>query len=519
MRLGVALALIAFLRLPAFRWQIISDDEAIYHSMAQLVRQGGVLYHDAVDHKPPGLVYFYATVEKFFGFGSPGAQGINAVHASGVLLALFTGVGLFLVSRRLIRRDLAWIPPALYGIVTTTKCAYDGLAVNGELLMNLPAIFGVLAVIRASSSKGFQRYALDFSAGALVSLAGLVKWQALITGLAFPFLADAFAGSDPARENSRLSSAWGLASEWNVLFLRAIFWLLGLFVPLFLISAYFYRVGIFEDAWRWGALFNLTYIADGTNPAWVMRRFLIQFGAVVLPSILFYVAGLQGIFGRVRHDGWRSAGLVIWALLALFAVSVGGRFFGHYFLQAELPLSILAAEPMYRMLSRAPGWTATAIGVPLAFFFILSLSPGLTHALFDPGEPDWAQIGRKIAAESLPTDQLFVWGNAPPLYYFSHRRMGTRFSFCNYLTGLSPATPSEYGNASASRHSVSWAWPLLLDDLDKRRPELILDTAAAGWKGYGKYQLSRYPQFASYVVSHYRLVSRIDGAVLYRRID
>lgn len=497
-RLGIALFLIAILRIPAFRWQVISDDEAIYHSMARLISQGGIVYRDAVDHKPPGLVYFYSVVERFSTSGFPGFHAIDSVHFAGMLLALLTGVGLYQVSLRLIRRDLAWIPPALYGIVTATKCAYDGLAVNGELLMNLPTVFGVLFLVRACRAQGIMRCILDFCAGALIGIAGLVKWQALITGVAFPVLA--------------------LESGRGTLTVRALFWLLGVCTPILLVSGYFYRVGALPEAWYWGLLFNFKYIKDGTDPAWALHRFLIQLGAVILPSFIFYGAALKGGVEAVRRRDWRFAGLIAWAGVSVLAVCVGGRFFGHYFLQAELPLSLLAAEPVHQLFRRAPRRTLAAIGVPAAFFFFLSLSPRSTRALFDRGAPDWARIGGEIAARSSPRDLLFVWGNVPPLYFFSHRRMGTRFSFCNYLTGLSPATRSEYDQGPA-RAPVGRAWLLLLADLDQRRPELFLDTSAAGWKGYGRYPLSRYPRFASYIVSHYRLDSRIDGAILYRRID
>jgi hypothetical protein len=45
-----------------------------------------------------------------------------------------------------------------------------------------------------------------------------------------------------------------------------------------------------------------------------------------------------------------------------------------------------------------------------------------------------------------------------------------------------------------------------------------VDAAAAGWDGYGKYPLSRYPRLRAYVDQHYRPVEVRAGVVLYRRL-
>ena len=59
---------------------------------------------------------------------------------------------------------------------------------------------------------------------------------------------------------------------------------------------------------------------------------------------------------------------------------------------------------------------------------------------------------------------------------------------------------------------------MLFDDLERRRPALFVDAAAAGWDGYGKYPLARYPRLRAYVDQHYRPVEVRAGVVLYRRL-
>jgi hypothetical protein len=112
-----------------------------------------------------------------------------------------------------------------------------------------------------------------------------------------------------------------------------------------------------------------------------------------------------------------------------------------------------------------------------------------------------------------------VWGNSPQLYVLARRAMGARFSFCNYMTWESPGTPTETGAADADRNVLAESWIMLFDDLERRRPWLLVDAAAAGWDGYDKFPLARYPRLAAYVARHYARADVVDGVVIYRRSD
>ena len=59
---------------------------------------------------------------------------------------------------------------------------------------------------------------------------------------------------------------------------------------------------------------------------------------------------------------------------------------------------------------------------------------------------------------------------------------------------------------------------MMFADLDRRRPALFVDAAAAGWDGYDKFPLSRYPRLRAYVDRYYRPVETRAGVVLYRRL-
>jgi hypothetical protein len=495
--LGLACLVCLATRAPTLRYGVISDDEAIYDAMSRSVAAGGTMYRDTVDHKPPGLVYTYAAARSLVG-----ERAMDGVHLYGILAAILTCLALSGIARKILDERAAVWPPLLYALVTATKQPVDALAVNGELLMNLPSALAVWAVLAAATEKSARRVLFDVAAGALVTVAALYKYQAAVVGLAFPLLL--------VGERAPKMIARGLS------------WALGAMVPLALVLLFFRSRGALDDAIGWGLGFNRHYLAEGAGLAWAMKRLGQQLAGVVLPGALIYYAGLLGLTQLLRRRaiGVESARpfLVGWTLLAIACVGLGGRFFGHYFLQLELPLSLLAAAGLARLYARRRAVAIALLALPTLAFTLVAASPARASRIFE--EHDYSAIGDAIRARTSPSDTIWVWGNAPQIYFSSQRTPGVRFTFCNYLTGLSPATPSEYDPKSDPRAAaVPGGWKMVIDDLDRRRPSLIADTAAADLKSYGKFPVAAYPTFAAYLAAHYRRDGEVQGVVLYRRID
>ena len=211
---------------------------------------------------------------------------------------------------------------------------------------------------------------------------------------------------------------------------------------------------------------------------------------------------------------------LLWLLTSVIAVCAGGRFFGHYFHLVLPPLCLLAAAPFVRLWQRsraARRWLAALCAVPALAFFLLATVARPLAARLDHAIPPYAPVAERIAALAPPRARVFVWGNSPQLYVLSRRPMGARFSFCNYMTGESPGTPTETGERDAARNALTSAWDMLFRDLELRRPLLFVDAAAAGWDGYDKFPVDRYPELARYRAEHYRPVEAEQGVVIYVR--
>jgi hypothetical protein len=501
-----ALGACLLLHAVAFGYGVISDDEAIYAAMAREVMAGGVMYRDVVDHKPPGIVMTYACA--FSAVGDAYGRGMTAVHVLGLVVATATSLVLWAIGRRVLDAKAAAVAPLLYAVSSVAKVPYDGLAVNGELLMNLPTALAVLAALEGVRAPTWiRRTAYDLAAGMMAGCAVLYKYQAGLVLLALAAL---------ALERPRTAAA------------RLVAWGAGFIVPLAGFVLYFRSHDALAAAEFWGLEFNRHYLAERPPLLWSLERLMGQIGGVVLPALVLYAAGIGTTVRVLRRDSLVARDLpdhpmfvAMWVLLSLCAVGLGGRLFGHYFLQAELPLALAAAGPASRFLERSPRLFALLVAGPAVFFACGSLLP-----LRDPGawldspHADYEAIGGAIRRVSRPDDSIWVWGNVPQLYFTSRRRAGVRFTFCNYLTGLSPATPSEYdASVDPGKNAVPEAMRLALQDLDERRPRWIVDTAAAGLKSYAKFPIARYPALAVYLSTHYLRDGEAAGVPLYRRID
>src|SRR5690349_25047888 len=99
-RYRVPLILLAFaiftaiVRLPTFFEPPWHTDEGIFQAVAQKVANGGDLYADAWESKPPLFLYIYVATLKLFG------PGVLALRVLSAIAALLTEVAAFGIARR-----------------------------------------------------------------------------------------------------------------------------------------------------------------------------------------------------------------------------------------------------------------------------------------------------------------------------------------------------------------------------------------------------------------------------------
>jgi hypothetical protein len=510
-------------RLPTFGRALLSDDEAIYATTADAMVRGDLLYRDVVDHKPPLIYHVYQA-----GFAALGRYNTHAAHALVILSVLLTAGFLFAMKWGAGGADAKGASLATAGLFllfSTTWHDYDALAANCELFLLLPQTVAAWLLLRDLRRPSRGPLAIHLVVGVLIGTSALFKYQGLT-----------FLGASLG-----ILIWWSMVgrASWSRAAAMSLCHAAGALVPATLYLAWCAAAGNAAAALYWFK-FNFSYVGAGLTGLQAVARGLFRTGLIggvaLVPYALGLTAALATAAGMVRVLRSRRHGVeatdahapppsavlgLLWLATSAIAVATGGRFFGHYFHLILAPLCLLAAPASCRLWSKGRSYRvglALLCALPTLFFFALATVGRPLAAALDEGEPPYADVAARIASLTGVDERIFVWGNSPQLYILARRPMGTRFSFCNYMTGESPGTPTETGQWNADANQWPVAWDMLFADLERRRPALFVDAAAAGWDGYDKYPLARYPRLRVYVDHHYRPLEVRAGVILYRRL-
>jgi hypothetical protein len=341
----------------------------------------------------------------------------------------------------------------------------DSQAATFEVFMLLPM---TAAVIAAGRNKTVQ-------AGLLLALACLCKQTALTAVIPIAYLA--FRGQ-------------GIAG------LRRL--TVGLVAPI-LFAALLFGPGPFL---LWTVTGNGGYLS-GLGSLWDA---LVR-GVGMTSALIGIEIGLVGLCLYAARRRLGSIELWLWLLSGAVAVTAGFRFFGHYYLQLLPPAALLATPALLAIGRRAQALAAGVVVLPALICSGLGFIP-----TGDAATIPYRQLADRVRAETGRDDIVFVWGDLPELYWASGRQPATRFVHTGFLTGNSGGRPDGSGTAA---DALPGAWELLAADLQRRAPDMIVDTSTGDIRQQQYYPMSATPLWPL-VQSRYRLVSTFDGVRFYR---
>jgi hypothetical protein len=493
-RFAVLIFLLALVtRLPALNDRFYSNDEATYSALAARLDAGGSMYVDAVDHKPPAIAALYAAV-----FAVAGRYDIVAVRLVLIVVVGLTGLVVGAVAVRLTGDPRARVAGVLYVLASATGFADNVQPANTELFLNLPIAGAALAVaiavagpdaasdVRPAPNPAWIAFRFALAAGALTGLAALFKYQAGLAGVAWALACVAGRARWPIKAVRLAGLALGFAAVGGTVL--GLYWWRGHF-----------------DAWLfWGWRYNFSYIESMP----LSRQAARGLGRTVMIAAMW--SPLVLLASRRSN---KPTLLVVWLIAMAVAVTMGGRYFGNYYLMLLPALAVAAAlAPVPRQVLVATATLAAVSLVGTEFWF--SLRPDLRGL-----DDTYRTIGGWVRAHSDASDRLFVWGDSAQIYVYSGRVMATRFAFANYHTGKIWGTGADEPSAPARTDLVvPRAWDELAADFRRAPPDLVVDAAAAGLHGFGGHALTRYPGLASLVRASYAPIGVVDGACIYRRV-
>ena len=486
----IALSLaVILLRVPGFLFGVLNIDETDFFIIGRRVWEGAIPYVDIVDIKPP-LAYLAYLPAGIGGFSLVPMQliGVGWLLATCLVLRraaqLWTG-----------REDVGWA--AAIAALIASSC--DLPAINTESLFNLPIAGALLFFIRAER-EGRRRD--DLISGVLISIATMFKHQAGIVLLSITCVLVASALRS-ARGLSRLCWVW-----------------IGFLMPWLAVVAFYWRIGHLRELYEWNVERNFMYLGQGSGSPWPRLAVALAVSVVGAAPLIWLLAAKESF---KKPDPIRLS-LVLSLWLTWIPVSLGGRFYGHYFLQFAPPLALLAAPSLaalyeHRRLLRTPVrvvlWAALLL--PLLGHWAAPFVLGAMRR-FPGQDAKTRELARWIAANTSNDARLFIWGHYSPIYFLSKRLPGTRYVTTSvHMGNFDPHHLPPDFDARAHRSERDVAATLV--DLETKRPDFVIDTAPADIHDWSKVPLSAFPEILQYVQTHYAVVAHPAGAAVYQRLS
>ena len=477
------------LRAPYASVSFFNVDEALIAVMANTLLDGGVLYRDVWEHQAPLSYFIYSLVFILFG-----KNNMTAIHLFGIGWIIATALMIYKLADEFYGNKVkpGFLAALFYVIVISTYESWDVLAINTEILLVLPitaAVFFLLRGEKVSNPWFFIFSGMLCALGAMAKQTGGIVLPAMLLYLIVVQLLQR--GKVPWRETIKrcLQVVFGFSLVIGVFI--AYFWVHNALKDFFYLTV--------KHPFEYSALIDLDYFK---------YRLKVRTLDIVIPNFLLWgtafftagyivIRGLKKFMVRAIPQEWNITDraellLVLWLFASLLGISMSGRFFGHYYIQAFPVLSLLAAygvlilsdkllaKVLPSSLTKGVIWTVVLVGICMPVFkyqkknitrFIINKeNPQLEY---DQLELSFNPVSDYIRKHTTSNDNIFVWGFCPQIYVLADRKPASRFIFCNFLTGRMTESPRHFEfDAETTDQITPGSWEMLRDDLSRAKPRV-----------------------------------------------
>jgi hypothetical protein len=423
--------------------------------MGRVLADGGKMYVDTIEFKPPGMFVIWQVVHQLVGTGPQVVVWVN------ILVTTLTMFGVYLAASVRPWGRISGIWAGIFWALTSGDMMLQANQPCNEVFMNMFMIWGVAMWLRADSAQKSQWYYA--AAGLLLGLVTLIK-PALSTVILMVLAWVLAEGLNPAALKRR-----ALVMRW-VLFPIVTLWTLMVF--------YFVWQGRANELYNCLVRYGVFYASNGTQTipnanSSIWTNILHGLGIDLIPDYLYFVTPLmlltilgvcKGLSGSQRSSTLILAGCL---LGTFFAVSIPGKFYPHYY-QLYLPvLAVGSGWGVVACTNTLKRWGAGWVIGGIAIIGVL----GQVIPDCQKSGPTWSRIkygdyfiefercGRAVNELLKPDECFYIWCVDPSVYYYSDRRPASGIFWADRLL---------YGP------SKTWATQKVIADLEKTQPPLIL---------------------------------------------
>jgi hypothetical protein len=439
---------------------------------------GELAYRDFWDHKPPGITLFHAIPIRMFGYS------ILAVRLHEVFwLAISATVFVFLC-----RAHLSVGPTIIAALFYTLFVSTKLIIRSGGLTEESALAFYALSYLFALRKRGSLKLNF-FLAGLFLGLAAQFR-QPFGLSIVFVVLCLLWQGRGSAAPFKKRLAALPILA-------------VGAILPEGVSSAYFLLNGIWPEYIEASYLFNFLYMGGGPDAMGLTDGFqkhwaMLQATGPYLLSPALVLPLLPWLPVRLRRVGVL---MIVAFLCDSVAISLGGRYYEHYYVQAAISSSFLLGltfQAIYEglrpkmvrgIVSGLPGplCRSSALRAVLAVLcacvgglalricvvstrdaveqYVRQYKAGLENKEHPTGELRTERaLGEAIKMITKPDERILLLGASPTSVYFASQR----FAGARYYH-LSPFFRKAFAQSMCERHRQRF-----LSDLRERRPVLII---------------------------------------------
>jgi hypothetical protein len=588
-----ALVVVAIL-LRIFYGGYLFEDDGLWFTAGEELLRGKALYSEIYFDKPPALPLLYALLFKLFG------AHILTIRLFAAVYSLAVAFVLYLFGTLLYDKRAGLLAASLFVVGSTTYTTGQFQGFNTDSMMTLPYTLGVYWFVRWRMDGQLTKTKSAWFALASGIATGLALQTnpkaifALVFFILCAFLLSRIQNNQLQAVNhqaqilqpatnpkskiqnpkfERLSTAYCL--------LLTIFGLVVGAAPFWIyIAATRSWTAYWFSVWDWGARYAGYYSWD-VSLATALEQSLGYFllNSIFLIGLLFVLITTIRIFWKKGRRGaqlalvadstvpmfFRSdAVLLLWLITSYAGMSVGGRFFGHYFMQILPALCLLAARGVPGFVAalntedKEMGRQRKIVLALLTVGFLVTLvryhtrtvilvadwlrgaksemtetwfyervqredqkaAAVVTEALkhmegIEPSGSSEARLREPINGQKRDrTDYLFVWGYRPEIYYWTRLAPASPYLSSQLLTGV-PADVNYFGDnfAVVLDEKITAAHRAqLLKELQEKRPKFIIDELAAYNSALA---MESYPELKDFLYD-YKLMETEVKVFIYR---
>lgn len=431
-------------------WRV---DLFFYIQGAKTMLDGGILYRDFMEVKPPGIFFLYYSLMRAFGYENILFLIKLLAIASQTLSAFF----FFKVLESMFDRERG-----IYGgiiFILASSINFEFWPCNVMLLYLLPISVSIFFMVRNKFDPGNFNLLLS---GFFLSLAFLISTNIIFYALIFPVF------------------IFFCTKNIRTAIYKNIYALAGFLIPLGFMFFYFYYNNALEE-WCWSN-FKWAGIYGASGPLW--RKILQFFTGMILnwvwiPLYIYSIFGIQKIFKDKAF--LRDKTIFFILLIALFSILsrlMLTKFVARYYLYLLPGLIFCVVLALDRPVKKH--FKAIMLSIIVSGFlfnYIFSL-----HASYNPVVESRRDIYSWVRQNTAPADRIFVWHEGYEFYFFCRRPMAT--SFFSTSQHLDYPKMWEQNNY----RDIDVPWKKFMIEFERDNPALVIDVTGNFTESNEKYR-------------------------------